>query len=145
LSGRSRAINYTTTWLQDSRYWLLINAIPYYLSGVNLDMIWNKGFMWLQDTLLLTRKDVLKPDLKNIGLQLCTCTYIEIMTGLGISLYLLFMHNYTLSILSAIIFAPLIVFHYVISRIPSGRWEETCGIGNCNSNLSRLHFTRASS
>ena len=90
-------------------------------------------------------KGVIKLDFKNIGLQLCTCTYIEIMTGLGISLYLLFMQNYTLSILSAIIFAPLIVFHYVISRIPNGKWEKTCDIGNCVSSSRRLHFTRASS
>jgi hypothetical protein len=90
-------------------------------------------------------KDVIKIDFKNIGLQLCTCTYIEIMTGFGISLYLLFIHNYTLSVLNAIIFAPLIVFHYVISRIPSGRWEKTCDIGNCDSSSRRLRFTRASS
>ena len=90
-------------------------------------------------------KDVIKLDFKNIGLQLCTCTYIEIMTGLGISLYLLFIHHYTLSVLNAIIFAPLIVFHYVISRIPSERWEKTCDIGNCDSSSRRLRFTRASS
>jgi len=88
---------------------------------------------------------VIKLDFKNIGLQFCTCTYIEIMTGLGISLYLLFMHNYTLSVLSAIVFAPLIIFHYVISRIPSDRWEKTCNTRSCGPNSNRLHITRASS
>jgi len=88
---------------------------------------------------------VIKLDFKNIGLHLCTCIYIEIMTGLGISLYLLFMQNYTLSVLSAIIFAPLIIFHYVISRISSERWEKTCDIGSCKTNSRRLHFTSASS
>jgi hypothetical protein len=87
---------------------------------------------------------MIKIDFKNIGLQLCTCTYIEIMTGLGISLYLLFTQNYTLSALSAIIFAPLIIFHYVISRIPSAKWEKTCDIGSCNLNSRRLHFTKGS-
>jgi len=87
-------------------------------------------------------KGMIKIDFKGIGLQLCTCTYIEIMTGLGISLYLLFMHNFTLSVLSAIIFAPLIVFHYVISRLSSGRWENSCDTGNCGSSSGRLHFTR---
>lgn len=87
---------------------------------------------------------MIKIDFKNIGLQLCTCTYIEIMTGVGISLYLLFLHNYTLSLLSAIIFAPLIVFHYLISRIPSGRLEKKCDIGSCGSSSGRLHFTRVS-
>lgn len=90
----------------------------------------------------MKKKDLIKIDFKSIALQLCTCTYIEIMTALGISLYLLFIHNYTLSVLSAIIFAPLIVFHYVISRLPSGRWEKTCNIGNCGSNPRRLHFAR---
>jgi hypothetical protein len=88
--------------------------------------------------------NVVKLDFKTIGLKLCTCTYIEIMTGLGISMYLLFIHNNTLSLLSAIIFAPLIVFHYIISRIPGDRWEKTCDIGSCDSNSRRLHFTRAS-
>jgi hypothetical protein len=90
----------------------------------------------------MMKKDVIKIDFKSIGLQLCTCTYIEIMTALGISLYLLFTHDYVLSVLSAIIFTPLIVFHYVISRLLSGRRENTCDIGNCDSGSSRLHFTR---
>lgn len=85
---------------------------------------------------------MIKIDFKDIGLRLCTCTYIEIMTGLGISLYLLAMHNYPLSALSAIIFAPLIVFHYVISRLSSGKWEDSCDSGNCGSSSGRLHFRR---
>jgi hypothetical protein len=67
------------------------------------------------------------------------------MTGIGISLYLLFIHNYTLSALTAIVFAPLIIFHFVISRIPNDRWEKTCDIGNCGSNSRRLHIKRVSS
>jgi hypothetical protein len=56
--------------------------------------------------------------LKEIGLQLCTCTWIEIMTGAGISLYLLVaMHNYVLAALSAGLFAPLIGFHFVITLL----------------------------
>ena len=56
--------------------------------------------------------------LKGIGLQLCTCTWIEIMTGIGVILYLaLGMHNYLLAALSAGLFAPLIVFHFVISLL----------------------------
>ena len=81
-------------------------------------------------------------DFKNIGLQLCTCTYIEIMTAVGISLYLLSTHNYSLAILSALIFTPLIAFHYVISRLPSGGRENSCNTGNCRSSSGRLHFTR---
>jgi hypothetical protein len=60
----------------------------------------------------------LKLKLKEIGLQLCTCTWIEMMAGAGITLYLLVaMHNYVLAALSAGLFAPLIVFHFVITLI----------------------------
>ena len=56
--------------------------------------------------------------LKDIGLQLCTCTWIEIMTGIGVTLYLVLgMHNYLLAALVAGLFAPLIVFHFVISLL----------------------------
>jgi hypothetical protein len=56
--------------------------------------------------------------LKEIGQQLCTCTWIEIMTGAGVTLYLvLAMHNYGLAALAAGLFAPLIGFHFVITMI----------------------------
>jgi hypothetical protein len=56
--------------------------------------------------------------LKDIGLQLCTCTWIEIMTGVGVTLYLVLgMHNYLLAALAAGLFVPLIVFHFVISLL----------------------------
>jgi len=56
--------------------------------------------------------------LKEIGLQLCTCTWIEIMTGAGVVLYLLLgMNNYILAGLAAGVFSPLIVFHFVITWI----------------------------
>ena len=60
----------------------------------------------------------MKLKLKEIGLQLCTCTWIEILAGAGITLYLLVaMHNYVLAALSAGLFAPLIGFHFVITLI----------------------------
>jgi len=56
--------------------------------------------------------------LKDIGLQLCTCTWIETMTGVGVTLYLVMgMHNYLLAALAAGLFVPLIVFHFVISLL----------------------------
>jgi len=55
---------------------------------------------------------------KEIGLQLCTCTWIEIMTGVGVVLYIILaMNDYILAGLAAGIFAPLIVFHFVITWI----------------------------
>ena len=60
----------------------------------------------------------MKLKLKEIGLELCTCTWIEIMTGAGITLYLVVaMHNYVLAALAAGLFAPLIGFHFVITLI----------------------------
>jgi hypothetical protein len=56
--------------------------------------------------------------LKEIGLQLCTCTWIEVMTGAGLTLYIILaMHNYVLAALTAGLFAPLIGFHLVITLI----------------------------
>ncbi|HEX2556771.1 MAG TPA: hypothetical protein VHK86_00480 [Nitrososphaera sp.] len=56
-------------------------------------------------------------NLKNVALQLCTCTWIEIMTGAGITLYLLYQNSYTLAALTAAVFAPLIGFHFAIDRL----------------------------
>lgn len=56
--------------------------------------------------------------LKEIGLQLCTCTWIEITTGAGVVLYLILgMNDYILAGLAAGLFSPLIVFHFTITLI----------------------------
>jgi len=67
-------------------------------------------------------------NLKYIALQLCTCTWIEIMTCAGIASYLVYLHNYNLSILTLIVFAPLIVFHFAITKLSK---TEECGIIRC--------------
>jgi hypothetical protein len=58
-------------------------------------------------------------NLKHIALQLCTCTWIEIMTGAGITLYLLYLQNYYLAALTVAVFAPLIGFHFAIDKLSS--------------------------
>ena len=78
----------------------------------------------------------MKLKLKEIGLQLCTCTWIEIMTGAGLTLYILLaMHNYVLAALTAGLFAPLIGFHFVVTLI-SKRDDlvRIEGIGRPNEN-----------
>ena len=56
--------------------------------------------------------------LKEIALQLCTCRWIEIMTGAGVVLYLvLAMNDYILAGVAAGLFAPLIIFHLGITLI----------------------------
>ena len=64
--------------------------------------------------------------LKRIAMQLCTCTWIEIMTGAGITLYMLYMQNYTLAAVTVAAFGPLIAFHFAADRIKPGRsnWQR---------------------
>ena len=69
-------------------------------------------------------------NLKNIALQLCTCTWIEILTGAGITLYLLYQSSYTLAALTAAVFAPLIGFHFAIDRLSKDKsgWGPSSSI-----------------
>ncbi len=55
--------------------------------------------------------------LKDVALQLCTCTWIEIMTGAGTTLYLLYLQSYNLATLTIAMFAPLIGFHFAIDKL----------------------------
>lgn len=66
------------------------------------------------------------PSLKHIAMQLCTCTWIEIMTGAGITLYMLYLQNYTLAAVTVAAFGPLIAFHFAADRMKSGRssWQS---------------------
>ncbi len=58
------------------------------------------------------------PSLKRIALQLCTCTWIEIITGTGIVLYMLHLGNFMLAGITAVVFAPLVIFHFAMTKIP---------------------------
>src|SRR3712207_4235095 len=62
-------------------------------------------------------------NLKHIALQLCTCTWIEIMTGAGIILYMLYLGNYTLAAITVAVFAPLIGFHFAVSKVQHSNVE----------------------
>jgi hypothetical protein len=77
--------------------------------------------------------------LKEIGIQLCTCTWVEIMTGVGVTLYLvLVMHNYVLAALAAGLFAPLIGFHFIVTLIAKRDSLVTIeGIRRVNENPER--------
>jgi hypothetical protein len=65
-------------------------------------------------------------NLKHVATQLCTCTWIEIMTGAGITLYLLYLQSYHLAALTVVVFAPLIGFHFTIDRLSSNKLERSC-------------------
>ncbi len=47
-------------------------------------------------------------------LRLCTCTAIEIMTAIGVTSYLLYLGEPILALISSIVFAKLIVFHFIM-------------------------------
>ncbi|GEM_PF-679778 len=47
-------------------------------------------------------------------LWLCTCTSIEIMTAMGVIGYLLYLGQATLALISGMVFAKVIVFHFAI-------------------------------
>lgn len=87
----------------------------------------------------LKKRGELKLKLKQIGLQLCTCMWIEIMTGAGVTLYLVLgMHNYVLAGLAAVLFAPLIGFHFVVTLTSKRDGLVTIeGIRRTNENLER--------
>ena len=56
--------------------------------------------------------------LRYVATQLCTCTWIEMMTGSGIVLYMLYLGNYLLAGVTVAAFAPLIVFHFAMTKLP---------------------------
>jgi hypothetical protein len=80
---------------------------------------------------------IMNKDLKYIALQLCTCTWIEIMTGAGITLYLTYLQSYMLAVLTLAVFAPLIGFHFVMTRLSKSEDDSTsptCIRHACTSN-----------
>lgn len=61
--------------------------------------------------------DTYSMNLKQVGLELCTCTWIEIMTCVGVTLYLLYLSQFSLALITVAIFSPLIGFHFAISKL----------------------------
>lgn len=47
-------------------------------------------------------------------LWLCTCTALEIMTAIGVTAYLLYLGQTTMALISMVVFAKVIVFHFII-------------------------------
>lgn len=56
-------------------------------------------------------------NLKQVALELCTCTWIEIMTCVGVTLYLLYLSQFSLALITVAVFSPLIGFHFAISKL----------------------------
>jgi len=67
---------------------------------------------------------------KEIALQLCTCTWLEIMTCIGVTLYLAYNSEYSLALITMGFFLPLIGFHFAISKTSNDDYCDTCRESN---------------
>jgi hypothetical protein len=65
-------------------------------------------------------------NVKEIALQLCTCTWLEIMTCIGVTLYLFYDSEYYLALITIIVFTPLIGFHFLVSKISNDEYCSSC-------------------
>ncbi len=88
-----------------------------------MDAIWKNVFN------IRTQMYTMNMNLKYIALQLCTCTWIEIMTCAGITLYLTYLQSYMLAVLTLAVFAPLIGFHFAMTRLSKS--EDYCTSTTC--------------
>jgi hypothetical protein len=55
------------------------------------------------------------------------------MTGVGVCIYLLYLHSYMLAIITSAVFAPLIAFHFIMTRI-SNSDDFYCYNQKCSRN-----------
>jgi hypothetical protein len=65
-------------------------------------------------------------NVKEIALQLCTCTWLEIMTGIGVTLYLIYNSEYYLALITIVVFSPLIGFHFAVSKTSNDEYCASC-------------------
>lgn len=77
---------------------------------------------------------------KEIALQLCTCTWLEIMTCIGVTLYLLHNSEYNLAVITIAVFSPLVGFHFAISKISNDDYCVTCR--ESNQDLLKFHIRK---
>ena len=65
-------------------------------------------------------------NVKQIALQLCTCTWLEIMTCIGVTLYLVYNSEYFLPLIAILVFSPLIGFHFAVSKTSNDEYCASC-------------------
>ncbi|MEJ2261166.1 MAG: hypothetical protein P8X83_05875 [Nitrosopumilaceae archaeon] len=66
-------------------------------------------------------------------LCLCTCTGIEIMTAIGVTGYLLYLGEFILALISTIVFAKLIVFHFIMDYYDKKTQKKSQGLSLKNA------------
>lgn len=65
-------------------------------------------------------------NVKEIALKLCTCTWLEIMTCIGVTLYLVYNSEYYLALITIVVFSPLIGFHFAVSKSSNNEYCASC-------------------
>lgn len=65
-------------------------------------------------------------NVKEIALQLCTCTWLELMTCIGVTLYLVYNSEYYLALITIVVFSPLIAFHFAVSKTSNDEYCASC-------------------
>jgi hypothetical protein len=65
-------------------------------------------------------------NVKEIALQLCTCTWLEIITCIGVTLYLVYDSEYYLALITIVVFSPLIAFHFAVSKTSNDEYCASC-------------------
>jgi hypothetical protein len=65
-------------------------------------------------------------NVKEIALQLCTCTWLEIMTCIGVTLYLVYNSEYYLALITIVVFSPLIAFDFAVSKTSNDEYCASC-------------------
>ncbi len=65
-------------------------------------------------------------NVKEVCLQLCTCTWLEIMTCIGVTLYLVNNSQYYLALITIVVFSPLIGIHFAISKLSNDEYCTSC-------------------
>jgi hypothetical protein len=64
-------------------------------------------------------------NMKEKLLNCLTCTVIEIMTAIGVTVYLLYLNEPILVLISTIVFAKLIVFHFIMDYYDKKQRESS--------------------
>jgi hypothetical protein len=65
-------------------------------------------------------------NMKEIALQLCTCTWLEIMTCIGVTFYLVYNSQFYLALITILVFSPLIGFHFAVSKTSNDEYCASC-------------------
>jgi len=73
---------------------------------------------------MLSMKNIINICIRERALLMCTCTWLEIYTAIGVTSYPIYLQNHQLALLSASLFALLMGFHFIIDLV--SKRESRC-------------------